>query len=212
MMERRFLSAANRPIEVRAEQGQPPKIQGYAACFYSAGDPGTEYELFRYGDFSAVERLMPDCFDRAVREDDVRSLFNHDPDHILGRVRANTCRLSIDSIGLRYEIDPPDTQTARDLMESLKRGDVTGSSFSFDYLKKNIIMQQEGDKERDIIEVHDVLLYDVGPVTFPAYTSTTAGVRSVNEDALKRELDALRGERRRNAAGKRARARLLDLG
>jgi len=210
-MERRFTSADNRPIQLRADEGQPTRIAGYAAVYYRADDPGTEYQLFSYSNYSVVERLMPGCFDRAVKEDDVRALFNHDVNQILGRLRAGTCRLAIDATGLRYEIDAPDTTIARDLAESLKRGDVTGSSFSFDYRSKSIIMQQDGDKETDILEVRDVTLYDVGPVTFPAYTSTTAGVRSVDHEALKRELAALRGERLRNARGKLARARVLDL-
>lgn len=208
-MERRFYQSHK--VEIRADEGQPPRIAGYAAVYYNAADPGTEYELFRYRNYSAVERLMPGCFDRAAREDDVRALFNHDPDNVLGRMKAGTLRLSVDNVGLRYEIDPPDTQTARDLMESLKRGDVSGSSFSFDYLSKSIVMQQDGDKERDIIEVRDVRLYDVGPVTFPAYTSTTAGARSLASDALEKELANLRAVRQRNARGKSARARVLEL-
>jgi HK97 family phage prohead protease len=50
---------------------------------------------------------------------------------VLGRNKSGTLRLSVDGIGLRYEIDPPDTQAARDLIESLRRGDVSGSSFAF---------------------------------------------------------------------------------
>lgn len=210
-MHRRFISRESQPVEIRADDGQPARIAGYAAVYYNGADPGTEYELFRYGNYSAVERLMPGCFDRAAREDDVRALFNHAPDNVLGRCKAGTLRLSVDATGLRYEIDAPDTQTARDLMESLKRGDVSGSSFSFDYLKKNIVAQQDGDAERDIVEVHDVRLYDVGPVTFPAYSSTTAGARSADVETIKRELELLRGERLRNPAAKRARARMLEL-
>lgn len=211
-MERRFFALPDRPVQLRGDEGKTPTISGYAAVFYRADDPGTEYELFRYNNYRVVERLMPGCFDRAVKEDDIRALFNHNQDAILGRARAGTLRLSIDNTGLRYEIDPPDTQTARDLLESLKRGDVSGSSFSFDYRAKDVILQSENDgSERDLIEVRDVTLYDIGPVTFPAYTSTTSGVRSLDEEALKRELDRLRGERLRNPAGKRARVRMIDL-
>lgn len=179
-MERRTLQT-HRPRLLRSTNGNPPTITGYAAVFYRADDPGTEYELFRYNNYCVVERLMPGCFDRAVKEDDIRALFNHNQDAILGRARAGTLRLSIDNTGLRYEIDPPDTQTARDLLESLKRGDVSGSSFSFDYRAKDVILQSEDDgSERDLIEVRDVTLYDIGPVTFPAYTSTTAEARKAN--------------------------------
>jgi hypothetical protein len=190
-MERRTLQTT-RPRLVRAEGGQPPRIEGYAAVYYRADDPGTEYELFADGNYSVCERLMPGCFDRSVKEDDVRALFNHDVNNILGRMKSGTLRLSSDGLGLRYEIDPPDTQMARDLMESIKRGDVTGSSFSFDYLSKDIILQQDGDKERDIIEVRDVKLYDTGPVTFPAYASTTAEARRRQHSGGRHSPEAMR--------------------
>lgn len=176
MPERRSISS-HKP-QLRSEGGKP-KITGYSAVFYNANDPGTEYELARYGNYRVVERLMAGCFDRAVKEDDVRALFNHSADNVLGRSTSGTLRLSVDKTGLRYEIDPPDTQMARDLMEVLKRGDVSGSSFSFEYRSKSVVQQTGVDgSETDIIEVRETALYDVGPVTFPAYTSTTSGVRS----------------------------------
>ncbi|MCT7656157.1 HK97 family phage prohead protease [Oceanimonas sp. NS1] len=62
----------------------------------------------------------------------MRALFNHDPNFVLGRTRSGTLALSVDADGLRYEIDPPDTQTVRDLvLAPLARGDITGSSFAF---------------------------------------------------------------------------------
>ena len=62
---------------------------------------------------------------------DVRALWNHNPDHVLGRTTANTLALTLDARGLAYVIDPPDTQMARDLIVSMRRKDVTGSSFGF---------------------------------------------------------------------------------
>lgn len=213
-MQRRFFADAERPIQLRAVDGQQQKICGYAAVFFNADDPGTQYELFRYGNYSIIERLMPSAFDRAVKEDDVRALFNHNADAILGRLRAGTLRLSIDGTGLRYEIEPPETQAARDLIESLKRGDVTGSSFSFDYLAKDVIRQSEADgTEKDIIEIRDVKLFDVSPVTFPAYTSTMAGMRLAANgeiDGLRQELEAMRSHRRK-ALVKSIRSRIVEI-
>jgi HK97 family phage prohead protease len=189
-----------RPTLVRDASGKPTKIRGYAAVYYN-GEEGTEYELFRYRGERLVERLLPGCFDRAVAEDDVRALFNHDPSQILGRTAAGTCRLAVDSVGLRYEIDPPDTQTARDLMESMERGDITSSSFSFEYedTSDRDIKQPDGSMVH-VLEVRAVKLYDVSPVTFPAYKSTTAEARAQYR----------RAGGSRDAAGKRALAERVE--
>ncbi len=174
-----------------------PVLTGYAAVFYRADDPGTQYTLWQ----DAVERIMPTAFDAALREgDDVRGLFNHDVSLILGRKAAGTCRLFVDEVGLRYEIDPPDSPTGKNVLEAVARGDVTGSSFSFlVYSGKRGRVVWVDEKQADgrllsIREIHDLELLDVGPVTFPAYTSTTAGSRSIDADAeqLRRELSEYR--------------------
>jgi len=179
-IERRFTRHNSRP-EVQTRDGRPPMIVGYAAVFYDENDPGTEYPL--YDDL--VERIMPGAFDRAIREDDVRGLFNHDDSLVLGRCKSGTMRLSVDRRGLRYEIDPPDTQTGRDLITLLQRGDVDGSSFAF--LPDDTTYRQQGDTY--VVERNSVKLFDVGPVAYPAYASTEAGVRGVgNVESVRREL------------------------
>lgn len=158
---------------------RPKQIIGLAAAFYREGDLGTEYEMVRFGDFRVIERLMPTAFDRAIRErDDVRALVNHDPSLILGRTAAGTLRLYTDGVGLRYEIDAPDTTVGRDALESLRRRDWDASSFAFDYQDKTIREVTEPDgSETVIIEVNSVVLYDVSVVSYPAYSSTTASAR-----------------------------------
>jgi HK97 family phage prohead protease len=141
-----------------------------------------------------VERIRPGAFDRAIREDDVRGLFNHDPNHVLGRSGPGTLRLSVDSKGLRYEIDPPDTQTGRDVVAMLARGDVSGSSFSF--APTRTTWEEERDAKGNVTYVRyleEIAMFDVGPVTFPAYTSASSGVRdSAGEDSegVRAELEA----------------------
>jgi HK97 family phage prohead protease len=183
-VERRYTRKASK-VELKARSdGAPPTICGYAAVFYDANDEGTEYQL--YDDL--VERIMPGAFTRALREDDVRGMFNHDDNLILGRTGAGTMRLSIDSKGLRYEIDPPDTQVARDLITLLQRGDVTGSSFSFN--PRSTTTRKDGDGLY-VLERNDLQLFDVGPVAFPAYKSTEAGARNDGErsESARREVD-----------------------
>jgi HK97 family phage prohead protease len=190
-MERRFIQRAAARLELRAREGKLPQIAGYGAVFYNAAEPGTEYQLWT--DF--VERIMPGAFDRAVAErDDARALFNHDPTNLLGRIAAKTLSLEVDATGLAYTIDPPDTQMGRDVVEMIRRGDLSGSSFAFEVTDEDIRKEKRDDVEKWIREIRGVKLYDVGPVTYPAYEATTTGVRAavdVDEvDALKKKLDA----------------------
>jgi HK97 family phage prohead protease len=167
-MEKRY-HAGKCAVETRADG--KPMIVGYGAVFYRAADPGTQYNL--WGD--TFERVSPTAFtDTLARADDVRGLFNHDPNHIFGRTTAGTMRLSVDSVGLRYEIDPPDTEAGRALAESIRRGDVSGSSFSFSVDKQSWEQRDDGTEVRTL---EAVTLYDAGPVTFPAYEAASTAVR-----------------------------------
>jgi HK97 family phage prohead protease len=163
--EIRFISKS----ELRAAgDGDKPQISGYAAVFN---------QETRIGDFF-TEIIKPGAFTRALKEkQDVRALFNHDADKVLGR-SPKTLRLSEDSKGLKYEIDLPDTTTANDLRESIKRGDIDQSSFAFVAVKQT--WREEGDQL--IREIEDVDLYDVSPVTYPAYEGTSVSARSMFPD------------------------------
>jgi HK97 family phage prohead protease len=166
-MERRFHVGG---IAVEAREGGKGKIQGYAAVFYD-GSPATEFELWE----GMRERIMPGAFDRALKErDDVRGLYNHNPDKLLGRVSSGTLELFVDAKGLGYRISLGETTVAKDVEEFLRRGDLTGSSFSFQVTDQE--WRTEGGVDFRLIK--GVRLFDVGPVTFPAYEATTAGMRS----------------------------------
>jgi HK97 family phage prohead protease len=180
-MERRYsnLRALPLKLEKRAD-GELPTIIGYGAVFYDPTDAGTEYNFSGWWDEFA-ERIMPACFDQALTRDDVRGLFNHDANCVLGRSTAGTMKLSVDKIGLRYEITPPPSSIGRDVIASIERGDISGSSFSFDPEEVVYREVKQPDGEMLVVrELHRVKLYDVGPVTFPAYTSTTTGVRAAS--------------------------------
>ena len=161
-------------VELRDDGENGQTITGYAAVFHRPGDARTEYELWQ----GARERIIPGAFDDALKSDDVRALFNHDPSAVLGRKKAGTLRLSVDDIGLRYEVTPANTSTYKDVVELLKRGDVDGSSFQFRTIEDK--WKREGNS--DIRELRKVQLLDVGPVSFPAYDGASSGVRS-DEDA-----------------------------
>jgi HK97 family phage prohead protease len=165
-------------IEVR-EDGGKLKISGYAAVFNSLSED--------LGGF--VEVIRPGAFSAALESgQDVRALVNHDPNLLLGRTTSGTMRLFEDRRGLRYEIDPPDTQVARDLVTLLKRGDLNGSSFAFSLAAGGDMWRDE--KGQAVRELHEIgELYDVGPVVYPAYPSTvseitTRSLRSFRESLV----------------------------
>lgn len=120
-----------------------------------------------------IETVRGGAFRRALSEgQDVRALINHDAGLILGRTASGTLKLAEDSTGLHYEVAAPDTSYARDLAESMQRGDVTQSSFSFRVRQDD--WQKEGrGRLRTLI---DVDLLDVSPVTYPAYEDTESGL------------------------------------
>ena len=121
-----------------------------------------------------IETVRGGAFQRAITEgQDVRALINHNPGLILGRTASGTLKLAEDSTGLHYQVDAPDTSYARDLAESMQRGDVTQSSFSFRVRQDD--WQKEGrGRLRTLI---DLDLLDVSPVTYPAYEDTESGVQ-----------------------------------
>jgi HK97 family phage prohead protease len=160
--------AANGRLEVR-EAGGKPVLSGYAAIFGSKADMGGYREI-----------VAPGAFRRAIAEgDDVRALWNHDPASILGRSSAGTLRLREDDHGLLVEIDPPDTQLGRDAVELIRRGDVSQMSFGFTVPKGGAAWSKDGPE--NVRTILDVRLFDVSPVTFPAYPDTAIAVRSLSE-------------------------------
>lgn len=148
------------PNSLRAD-GDSRKIRGHAIVF--------DTKSVNLGGFREIIRR--EAVDRTLREAlDVRALVDHDSAKILGRTRAGTLALRADSRGLAVEIDPPDTTAARDILESVRRGDVTGMSFAFRVPEGGDDWRQEGDEI--IREVFDMHISEVSIVTFPAYTET----------------------------------------
>lgn len=161
--ERRFLTATP------AVTGRT--IFGYAARFNSRSENlgTTDQPIF--------EIIKPGAFD-SVLKDDVRALFNHDSNLILARSKngKGTLKLSIDTIGLRYEFEAPETQVGNDLLVSIKRGDIDQSSFSFSIAPGGDSWSNEGrNRIRTIMKIKT--LHDVSPVTSPGYLETSVSAR-----------------------------------
>jgi len=120
------------------------------------------------------ERIERGAFKDALERDDVRALFNHDDGQLLGRSSAGTLRMHEDENGLAVEIDLPNTQLGDDVLELVKRGDITGMSFGF-------VPGEEDWETRsgEQVRIHRSIgtLIDVSPVTFPAYPGTDVSVR-----------------------------------
>ena len=160
-----------------------PSITGYASGFFD-GTERTEFELFP----GVRERVDPSAFDKTLsRGDDVRALFNHDPTQILGRSTSGTLRLRTDAIGLRYDVDLGESSIARDVAEHIQRRDVTGSSFAFLIREEDWETLESGV---DIRTIKQADLFDVGPVTFPAYEGSSVELKSFQIEEARRSWAA----------------------
>lgn len=158
-------SRAAAGFAVQHTEGRAPVIAGYAAVF------GVETNILDL----YVERIARGAFLPAIGRDDVRALIDHTPTLVLGRTKSGTLRLAEDDKGLRVEIDPPDTQDARDLVTRMQRGDVNQMSFAFRAVRQS--WDDSGSIPLRTIE--EVELLDVSIVTYPAYPETEAAVRSL---------------------------------
>ena len=187
-LERRSTTATP---EIR-EAGTAKVARGYAALFNVRADIG--------GYFS--EMILPGAFAQSLKSADVRALINHDSGRVIGRLSSGTLRLAEDEKGLFAEIDLPDTTDGRDLATLLERGDISGMSFGFN------VTHDEWDETGPVPArtIHQIELFEVSAVAFPAYDDTTLALRSRDE--------ARKVTRRKNfsAAASRLRMKMsLDL-
>ena len=167
--ERRFFMSAS-SVENRADDTtEVSMIQGYGALFNSRTNIAGLWE----------EEILPGFFD-GVLDDDVRALFNHDPNQICARSKSGTLRLWVDEKGLNYSFPVNDRSYVRDLASAIADGDVSESSFAFSVSEEKWI-EREGDIPlRQLVRAKK--LYDVSPVTYPAYPDTSVGARSLQAE------------------------------
>ena len=161
-----------------AEDGQDKYIEGYFAVF------GGLYEIWP----GATESIDPGAFDGALG-DDIRALIDHETRLVLGRNKAGTLELKVDTHGLwgRIKINQDDTD-AMNLYHRVQRGDVDQCSFGFDILEEETDYRDDGTIHWTIKKVK---LYEVSCVTFAAYTDTSIAARKHDYEAIKkRALEA----------------------
>ncbi len=183
--ERRFTSV---PVEIRAAADKRT-IGGYAAKFDRMSQ--------NLGGF--VERIAPGFFNKSRGDGwpGVLARYNHDDNMVLGTIGGGTLRLSVDEIGLEYDVDLP--QARGDVYELVGRGDVRQSSFAFIAYEDDWATSDQGFPMRTLISGR---LMDVAPVNTPAYEDTSVGARSVDAalESLARKFDADLAEVRTLAA------------
>lgn len=153
------------------EEAESREIYGYAALF---GVRSQNLGWF-------VEIIEAGAFDGVLERSDVRALLNHDPSILFARSASGTLNLNIDDTGLEYDFSAPNTMHGNDLIELINRGDISQSSFAFTVKRASWEEEKQDDGSYlDIRHIHEIdLLYDVSPVTYPAYTDTTVAKRSL---------------------------------
>jgi len=175
-LERRFLPLEGADLRADAD-GR--KLTGYAAVFNQEAVIGGSWR----------EEVAPGAYARTLSEHDIRALWNHDASVVLGRNKAGTLRLWEDVHGLNAEIAPPENEWGRPVLDAVKRGDVSGMSIAFRAVKQEWVHPPEGSRELPKRTIREARLYEVSPVTFPAFPSTTLGVRA--EDLTPEDDDDL---------------------
>ena len=172
-IERRYVA------EVRKAEDDPEsrRVSGYAAVFGSSSLPLMDWD---HGEFEEV--IDRNAFDGVIEQSDVFAVLNHDNSRgVLGRSvnGIGSLSLTVDDHGLRYEFDAPRTALGDELLEGLRRGDITASSFAFNVQEERWEEQEDKTYKRTILK--SGRLYDVSPVYNPAYPDTSVAQRSLDK-------------------------------
>lgn len=153
--------------EFRAVEGEEGRMIRGSAVVYNA--LSEDLGGFR-------ERFLPGSLTKTLQESNVKAVWNHDDKYVLGSRKAGTLRLMDTDQQLAFEVDPPDTSWARDLMVSIERGDIDQMSFRFRTVRDDWEKTPTGDVIRNIREAR---LIEVSPVSFPAYPQTAVSLRAL---------------------------------
>lgn len=175
-------------IETRVDTTDEGKdiVVGHASVYDSrSNNLGGFYEYIERGAFTQ----------ELIDKSDVRALINHDPNLVLARSTSGTLNLKADDLGLRYEFEMPETSYGKDLAVSMKRGDISQSSFAFTISEggDEWSTDDQGNNIRTIKKIER--LYDISPVSYPAYSQAESdlivakrGLKEYKESLVEKEV------------------------
>jgi HK97 family phage prohead protease len=182
-------------LEVRATPDGGAILEGYATVYNYAYDLGGGPSQ---GGFTEI--IASGAAAKSAGEADVRLLVNHDGIP-LARTKSGTMTLQSDDIGLRVtaQLDPTNPMAAS-LRSAMERGDMDQMSFAFK------VIRDSWDSQYNVRTIHEVKLFDVSAVTFPANPATILKVRSDDTqgseqatgrsvEMAKRQLEAITARR-----------------
>lgn len=158
------------PVNVVGED-EKRTVEGYALLFDTASDGLCFIEVIERG-----------ALDGVIEKSNIFALLNHDQSRgILARSKngVGTLSLTIDDIGLKYRFEAPRTALGDELLEYLRRGEVSESSFAFT-VEKETWEQTDDDVWKRTIHKFN-MLYDVSPVYDAAYSATSVNLRGKDE-------------------------------
>ena len=164
------MNLERRSFDIEFREQESRKVEGYASVFNSRSKD--------LGGFTEI--IDPAAFNGVIERSDVLALLNHDQDRgVLARSRkgVGSLTLTIDERGLHYSFDAPNTALGNELVEGLKRGDISTSSFAFTVAGEKWTKEEDGSYLRTITQIDK--LYDVSPVYNEAYEDTSVALRSL---------------------------------
>lgn len=154
-------------IEIREDEEGNRTISGYAVKWEKKSNVLGMFYKFR-------EQFKKGAFADSLKDGDQRFLWSHDSSQVLGRTKNGTLRLEEDDVGLRFELDLPNTTLGNDTYETIKRGDVDGVSFGFNNPDDHI---EEFDDDIPLRTINKANLIEVSAVAFPAYPDSEVSAR-----------------------------------
>lgn len=175
-------------IEIREDDDGNRTLSGYAVKWEMKSSVLGMFFKFR-------EQVKRGSFLESLNTDDQRFLWSHDVSKVLGRCKNNTLRLQEDDVGLRFELDLPNTTLGNDTYESIQRGDVDGVSFGFKVEDDEV---DEPDDDMPLRTIKKAKLLEVSAVAFPAYPDS--GVSARGYDRMKEYEEELKEHREEQAA------------